>query len=203
MARAQLGETAVAYGDERAAGGRLEPYLHMRLLSVREVDATPLELEQLRRSPKGDAAVLEGARPGGQFVGLEQSAAETGLEAELARRPGADTKRGASFPPQVDLAGEHVECKRRRHLHQHADRGAVTGHAHRFLSRRRSACALNESSCKDQNRSTSSSQRRSSPKGCRRSRYTRTRASSPPCSSSTRPVLRSTRRWRLIAGGLR
>ncbi len=133
-ARAVKGEAPMLDDHTRAAIGRLEPHFDLGVTAVAEREPRPW-------LPDEDAPDLD--RLGHVATGeREHAAAHAGLELQRLGGP----------PPRRDLLGEHLEGGRWVDGDLDDRRRDITAHLARF--RVRSACALNDPSCSDQNAST-------------------------------------------------
>src|SRR5258708_3501508 len=120
----QRGEAAVAHGDQRPLALRREAHLDQRLFVRLEVDAAPLEREPRSRLPGGDAPDLEGAL----VERFEEPSAGSFLEVDLAAPAAGNAVSRPLPPPEIDLAGEHLEGVGRRDRDVAGDARRVTAH---------------------------------------------------------------------------
>ena len=198
---------AVLERDARAALRALEAHLDLGHEARLEVVAAPFEDQAIAGLPRQHAAHLERAA---RLVGvdLEQPAALAALEAHHARPAAAVPEARAAPPPQVDLAGEERE------------RGARIGRTRRSSpARSRWSCGSSSRPLRirpcaaprarrrtraDRSRTTPARAararaRRRARAGAGRAARARRRPRVPPPRGRR---VRSTRRWRLIAGAL-
>ena len=187
--------TAVFERDAGSAARGLESDFDLGHLARGEVCPTPFKDQTRIRLPRDHAP------DGAHFsilMHLDEPSLSLELEAENACTPRAAKTRPAP-PPSIDLLGEDLE--RIARIHRDEGRYACTPRTTRRGQGRRlplplafSACRRNASSWSVHTASTRSSQSRNAANGSCSNRYSRTRASVPAASSSTSPVMRSTRK---------
>src|SRR5437016_3719103 len=190
-------------GHQRAARNRRELDRHVRHLVGGKIRIAPGKCEPGGRIPHVHAANLEYELAILAVDGFEQPTANVWFEAYEAGAPSRVAEFRPAPPPAIDFAREDFKRDRGRHRDANADPYRIAAHGLGLCTRLdRSVCCLNARSCSSHSFSICPSQSRTGPKAVGSSRYTRTRASASIPSSTTSRALRSTRKWRLSAGGL-